>query len=572
MTVLSFDIDEVPFSYAGSWLNLSRVIGMHRRADDIHLVSHVTGMHPIFSLVPTRLGQRVATEVTATPAVLRWTSADGATIEAVFSNTETVRLRGHGIDLSVTDAARELTPFTGAYFYEDPLDGAHVLTSYETGRRYRLRILSGSASTTGAGLLGAGDRSLTVTGEHWEILIDQFAASPRSTSSDPSKSFTATALRVQEEFDGYVTAIAPWRDARVPAAELAAYVMWSATVEPAGFVTRRSVLMSKHWMDKLWSWDHCFNAIALAVGGTRDGLDQFLAPFDHQDARGGLPDSITHSEVLYNFVKPPIHGWALRRLRAAAAEPLSKEDLEEVYDALSRWTDFWLHMRTAPRSVLPHYQHGNDSGWDNSTMFDHDRVVEAPDLAAFLIVQLETLADIGEELGRDDFTHWRDAAEPILEALLTDLHDEHGFFARGLTSGVRSKGSSLLPSLAIVAAGHLPDEIKGELAARIRLHLTEWGLATQLVDSAEYEADGYWRGPLWAPSTVLVEDGLRSGGYTDLADQIRSRFLRLCEQSGFAENFDATTGAGLRDRAYTWTASAYLIFARAVVGDGPSLD
>jgi hypothetical protein len=32
----------------------------------------------------------------------------------------------------------------------------------------------------------------------------------------------------------------------------------------------------------------------------------------------------------------------------------------------------------------------------------------------------------------------------------------------------------------------------------------------------------------------------------------------LCAASGFAENFDAMTGAGLRDRAYSWTAAAYL--------------
>ena len=39
------------------------------------------------------------------------------------------------------------------------------------------------------------------------------------------------------------------------------------------------------------------------------------------------------------------------------------------------------------------------------------------------------------------------------------------------------------------------------------------------------------------------------------------RFRRLCERSGFAENFDAVTGSGLRDRAYSWTASVYLILA-----------
>ena len=35
------------------------------------------------------------------------------------------------------------------------------------------------------------------------------------------------------------------------AAELACYVLWSATVFPAGFLERESVLMSTHWMDKV---------------------------------------------------------------------------------------------------------------------------------------------------------------------------------------------------------------------------------------------------------------------------------------------------------------------------------
>ena len=94
-------------------------------------------------------------------------------------------------------------------------------------------------------------------------------------------------------------------------------------------------------------------------------------------------------------------------------------------------------------------------------------------------------------------------------------------------------------------------------------HLTAYGLATERPDSPHYPDDGYWRGPIWAPSTVLIEDGLRRAGYPTLADEISARFRALCEKSGFAENFDARTGEGLRDRAYTWTAGAYLILAAA---------
>ena len=89
--------------------------------------------------------------------------------------------------------------------------------------------------------------------------------------------------------------------------------------------------MSKHWMDKVWSWDHCFNALALAPGSPGPGLDQFLLPFDHQDEAGALPDSVTHSEVLYNFVKPPIHGWALRQLRRRLPTDLDRAELTEIY-------------------------------------------------------------------------------------------------------------------------------------------------------------------------------------------------------------------------------------------------
>lgn len=115
----------------------------------------------------------------------------------------------------------------------------------------------------------------------------------------------------------------------------------------------------------------------------------------------------------------------------------------------------------------------------------------------------------------------------------------------------------------IALGEYLPAEISGVLADRIEAHLTPYGLATEVPSSPHYLADGYWRGPIWAPATVLVEDGLRRSGHLRLADEIGARFRALCETHGFAENFDALTGTGLRDRAYTWTAASYLLLAEA---------
>jgi glycogen debranching enzyme len=137
-----------------------------------------------------------------------------------------------------------------------------------------------------------------------------------------------------------------------------------------------------------------------------------------------------------------------------------------------------------------------------------------------------------------------------------------GFVAVAASGGREAKRRSLLTLLPIALGEALEPDVAEVLAEGIRSHLTEWGPATEPIDSPDYASDGYWRGPIWAPSTVLIENGLRRAGQLETADAVRDRFLRLCERSGFAENFDAVTGEGLRDRAYTWTASAYLLFAK----------
>jgi glycogen debranching enzyme len=283
--------------------------------------------------------------------------------------------------------------------------------------------------------------------------------------------------------------------------------------------------MSKHWMDKVWSWDHCFNALALAGGRPELAWDQFRVLFDHQDPVGALPDSVTHSEVLYNFVKPPIHGWALGLLRRRLPVPPPEAELVEVYQRLELWTEFWLTHRRAPGSDLAHYRHGNDSGWDNATTFDRQRVVESADLAAFLVLQMREPAQLAELIGRPDAAaRWAEGAKLMLDAMLTQLWDGRRFAARSVPDAAPYPTSSLLDLMPIVLGDLLPEPIHQALARRIEQHLTEHGLATEATDSPRYDPDGYWRGPIWAPATVLIEDGLRRAGHTTLADEISRRF------------------------------------------------
>ena len=92
-------------------------------------------------------------------------------------------------------------------------------------------------------------------------------------------------------------------------------------------------------------------------------------------------------------------------------------------------------------------------------------------------------------------------------------------------------------------------------------YLTRWGLATESINSPLYRDDGYWLGPIWAPTTLIIADGFKKAGQEELAKEIARKFCDLCVKSGFAENFNAKTGEPLRDSAYTWTASVFLILA-----------
>ncbi|WP_329324806.1 amylo-alpha-1,6-glucosidase [Streptomyces luteogriseus] len=562
----AFSVQDIPFSTHGSWFDISPVVAEKTYAEDLHLVSHQNGMHAVLRLVPLdpATGDRADTRVETTPGLLSWTGASGR-IDLAYESPDTVRLRGSGLGIGVEAAAQTLTPFSGTYFFRDPAADAHVFTSYETGRRYRVTVLSGTVTDIGTQTLGGGPRGITLNAEAngpWEIAIEELdTARPPYASPATFDTITESA---RSSFAEFVDQVAPWRSSATPAAELAAYVVWSATVRPTGLVTRPGVLMSKHWMDKVWSWDHCFNALALAPGCPDLALDQFALPFDHQDDSGALPDSVTHSEVLYNFVKPPIHGWAFGHLRRRLPTPPGPAELAETYRRLERWTGFWLTARRAPGADLPHYQHGNDSGWDNATTFDPARVIESADLAAFLVLQLRELAALATALDKaDEAIRWTQAAEETQAALLDQLWDTDRFLARAVDTGDTWSSSSLLDLMPVVLGEHLPADVSSTLADHIKAHLTPYGLATELPTSPHYLADGYWRGPIWAPATVLIEDGLRRAGHERLADDISARFRALCETHGFAENFDALTGTGLRDRAYTWTASSYLLLAEA---------
>ncbi|MCU0771143.1 MAG: hypothetical protein MUE94_05130 [Verrucomicrobia bacterium] len=548
---MTFDLEKVPFSFAGSYLSFNRLTS--RRAKELGKVPalYLRTVHggvdmrdrEIFRVELVRNGKVIPAREIASPEKLRL-EGGGGVAEICFQDAKTVRLRGQGVGL-------RLSAKTSSYDYAMPAAERWMINHFTARIQLMISALQGGVKVD-APWHAEKAESITVEtcGDAWEVAIEEFRATWKPQTY--ARNFDDCALAVQTEF-------ARWRG---NAPELASYVLWTSIVAAEGHYRRPAMLMSKNWMVNVWSWDHCFNAMALARRQPDLAWDQLMVIFDHQHPSGMLPDVVNDSALVWNFTKPPIHGWALRWMMNHS-QAVTPARLKEIYPRLARWTDWWLKYRDDDGDGLPQYNHGNDSGWDNATAFAQGMPVEGPDLAAFLIVQMDTLAEVAQKLGkRADAPKWSRRADELLEKLLAHSWTGETFVAkRSGSHEVYSTAQCLLTFLPLVLGKRLPAEIRKKLVAGVKRHLTTHGLATEHPQSPHYVPDGYWRGPIWSPPTMLLVDGLRSAGETKLADTIARRFCRMCERSGFAENFNALTGEGLRDRAYTWTASVYLLLS-----------
>jgi putative isomerase len=277
-----------------------------------------------------------------------------------------------------------------------------------------------------------------------------------------------------------------------------------------------------------------------------------------------LPDFANNRSVLWNFTKPPIHGWTLRRMWEQN-DFVTAEKLLEIYKPLVKWTEWWLTFQDSDQDGIPQYNHGNDSGWDNSTIFHKGTPVESPDLSSFLVLQMEVLSELACKLGKNEEARkWMDESQALLNRMIEHFWNGQRFVAKRSGTHEIIESDSLVLYVPLILGNRLPPEILKKLVEDIKTKgfLTEYGLATELPNSPFYREDGYWRGPIWAPTTMLLVDGLVSSGEKKLALEVAEKFCAMATKSGMAENYDALTGSGLRDPAFTWTSSVFLILGQ----------
>ncbi|OBZ14844.1 hypothetical protein A8L34_13195 [Bacillus sp. FJAT-27264] len=367
----------------------------------------------------------------------------------------------------------------------------------------------------------------------------------------------------EEEFNRFLSHMPEVPDQYLEAAKLALYINWSGVVEPEGYIKAPAILMTKSYMNFIWSWDYTFNALAMCKGWEELAYDQYLAMVHVQDEDGAYPDCFHARKVIRGFVKPPVQGFILERMMEHAAP--STEVLSTLYDSLTRLTGWWLDNR-AGADGLPMYFHGNDSGWDNGTVFAEGVPVKSPDICTWLILQMDFLKEAALKLGKtEEAEAWGRKAAELLAKMLEVLVQDGRFIAKKIPENRNVGDTSLLLYVPLLLGTRLPEDLRQNMLHSLLekgRFKAPYGYASEALDSGYFEEDGYWRGAVWPPLSYIVSEILRINGYEEEALDNAKKYCDICGQSGFAENYSALDGRALRDTGYTWTTSIFLVFLR----------
>ncbi|MBQ8306370.1 MAG: glycogen debranching protein [Blautia sp.] len=371
----------------------------------------------------------------------------------------------------------------------------------------------------------------------------------------------------QEDFLEFLRAVPSYPLEYQEQAYIAAYLEWSSLVHKSGFLTRDTMLVSKNWLADKTGWNHAFNALALSYKEPKLAWDQFILMFDQMDKSGRLPDSFNDSYIKWNHCKPPVHGLILSKMMENME--LTNDQLIEAYLVLKRATTWWIKYRDFRHEGLFIYDHAKDSGWDNTTVFSLFPPVATPELQALLIIQMDMVAKISGMLGiEEDAAYWTKQSDKLLNLFLEKcFRDDLPVPIHSNTQDFVECGS-LLPYNVLLLGDKLPEKYRKAAVDMLKsdAFTTPYGFATESTKSPLYQSSMKWRGPIWAPATLMILEGLCRSGEKEFAAEQAKKYVNLVQEKGLAENYDAMTGNPIGPNIYTWTASAYLVILHDFLG------
>jgi putative isomerase len=549
---MKLDISEIPFSRFGSYFCVS----MERDSGDVYIRDvHGGDEAPsrLFQLEFLKDGIVKEVDVQASETSLTFLLKENPNsyVEFIIPEVDELHFEVKGMEVRLTD---KKVKYDTLMEIEDGMYEYHI---YPKELKLMIVRLEGDM-TVHAPWKIIGNEFVDIRMKDGHFVIESYRTVYKKKNYLP---FNEGKKQMEGIYHEWFSKIVKGDETYLSSVERASYITWSSVVHPHGILKNDAMYMSKLWMYNIWSWDNCFNALNLGKHHPELAYAQLDIFMDTQDESGAYPDFVNDKFVSFNCIKPPIFSLVYEKLMGLNDYFQDTNRLRKVYESTKKVMSYYENYRTYS-DRLPHHKHGNDSGWDNASLFHMGMPVESPDLASFIIRSYDILANFAEILEeKEEAKTFKNKADSLFTLLMDRLYDENGFFGRvGKNAEKIPVRTSLILRLPVIIGYRLDSKVLDQLVADLEKEFeTKYGLATESLNSHYYKENGYWLGPIWAPVTYLFINALSNYGYKEIANRIRDKFLDLTLVGGMAENFDPLTGKGLVDTSFTWTSSVFLL-------------
>ena len=570
-----FDLHETPYSCRGSWMALS---AYREEGREKLYLRDVCGRrlwqnNRVFLLEPLLSDHVVSGMVFYTEAARIVAENSSGRMEFTFESPDVLRIRGknNGMRLTLTapyDASSLVIPVARGQWRLQMGGFPHFVF---TALRGESQLVKGSRLTVNMVNEKYQRKEIEMVIEIFpdstglfEAAIENYYAGWAPQPAKYHLPFDDCVKKLSDDFETWCRHTPAPLKGYEKTWRLANYINWSCIVNPRGLIDRPMMLSSKNNMHALWTWDTWFFCIATSYSMPEYAWNACLFHARHQDPVTGLiPNLVTDVNYMWGFAYPCIWGWAIRKMIEHHPPIGTPENLKKIYDPLCKATDFWFLFQDDDGDGLPQYNHTNDSGMDNSTAGDVGMSIEAPDLAAYLVVQMDVLSEIALRLKRTkEAKVWKQRADTLLNKMIRELWTGTQFVARRTDDNqYNGQSRSVLLYMPLILGKRLPEEIRNTMINDLKHNgmFTQVGICSEHPESPLYAEDSYWRGPVWSPPTYLIASGIRECGDTAFAREIARRYCDNCVKNGFGENFEPFTGKSLKDRSLPWTAAIFII-------------
>lgn len=384
------------------------------------------------------------------------------------------------------------------------------------------------------------------------------------------------------------------------------------------------------WFNGFWPWDSWKQVVATTLFDNELAKANMRVLFDWQieedDTVRPQDAGMIIDTIFYNIdserggeggnwnernSKPPLSAWALW---SVYEEHNDKEFVEEMYDKVVKYHEWWYRNRDANKNGIAEYgatvHRKNDtdkakvvaaawdSGLDNAPRFDiggygpddtgitlvnitnNGEIVaytmnqESVDLNSYLYAEKIYLRDMATILGREDeAAKFDEEAAYVKKYIQENMFDEATGAFYDLQYNPIDQSTKLLVNRGKACETYIPlwaNVATEEQAKSVRdlmmdenVFNTYVPLPTVAKDNPSFAATAYWRGPVWLDQSYFAIQGLRNYGYADEANTLSVKLFEnlegLLNDVPINENYNPLTGEPLNAPGFSWSSSMLIL-------------